>query len=676
MKNGCIYSRMVLSDIEHIQYQIIVLFLFTQIMKNSLKESRLTRWATSIKQGRNRLKKKLNKELETLLESERDVDTMAKLIYTRIRLNMEIDKDERYWEQRARANWLRSGDKNSAFFHKYATTRKRINTISRLESMEGHKITDEVEIYKTATNYFQNMFSSNVTGDSSYLLAVSLLISLRKLILLCYQHTRWKKSIKRLKGWDRLKHQDGMKYWHIVGKDVEEFCLGILNEGKDFESSNYTDIVLIPKIPNPTNLINFRPISLCTVLYKIVAKTIANRLQNYIGRCIDSAQSAFMPGRLISDNVLIAYEILHTLRQKCYGKKGLMAAKLDISKAYDRVEWGFLKDVLLKMGFAEEWVRLVMKCVSTVSYAVNINGNRGRNFKPTRGLRQGDPLSPYLFLICGKGLSTLIRLAVREGALKGVKASRRGPEVSHLLFVDDCILFGEATKERAGFLKEILKSYEQCSGQYVNFNKSMIFFSTNTSEEMKKEIEAILGMRSATSLEKYLGLPNIVGKRKKESFQNIKDNDNQRMGQWSTRGKEVFIKSVLQAIPNYAMNCFLLPKSFCEELEAIFAKFWWQHGKKKKGIHWCQWKFMCRSKEEWGMGFRNMSQFNISLLAKQGWRIINNEESLVARFRKYMFLYVEKHMGSNRYFEKKVCFGELVQETVCLLIRMHGFQMQ
>ncbi|KAA3454975.1 reverse transcriptase [Gossypium australe] len=627
-------------------------------------QSRLMRWAIAIKQGRNGLKKKLNTELESLLESERDDDTRARLIDTRIRLNMEIDKDERYWEQRARANWLQLGDKNTAFFHKYATTHKRINTISRLESVEGQEITDEGGIYETTTNYFQNLFSSNVMGDSPYLLeGITPHISkdINTVLLSTYTVEEVYQALKgmgptKALGWDGFPALFFQKYWHIIGKDVEEVCLGILNEGKDFESSNYTDIVLIPKIPNPTNLINFRPISLCTVLYKIVAKTIANRLQNFIRRCIDSAQSAFVPGRLISDNVLIAYELLHKLRQKRYGRKGLMAAKLDMSKAYDRVEWGFLKDVLLKMGFAEEWVRLVMKCVSTVSYAVNINGNRGRNFKPTRGLRRGDPLSPYLFLICGEGLSTLIRLAIREGVLKGVKASRRGPAVSHLLFADDCIVFGEATKERARFLKEILKSYEQCSGQCVNFNKSTIFFSTNTSEEMKKEIEEVLGMRSATNLEKYLGLPNIVGKRKKESFQNIKDKVTQRLGQWSTRflskgGKEIFIKSVLQAIPNYAINCFLLPKSFCEELEAIFAKFWWQHGKKKKGIHWCQWKVMCRSKEEGGMGFRDMSQFNISLLAKQGCRIISNEESLVAHVLKAKYFsnthFLNASLGNN-----------------------------
>ncbi|KAA3485113.1 reverse transcriptase [Gossypium australe] len=345
-------------------------------------------------------------------------------------------------------------------------------------------------------------------------------------------HTGNEKSFKRR---PRFKFE---KYWHIVGKDVEVFCLGILNEDKDFKSTNSTDVVLIPKTPNPTNFVNFRSISLCTVLYKIVAKTIANRLQNYIGRCIDSAQSAFVPGRLISNNMLIAYKILHTLRQKRTGKRGFMAVKLDMSKAYDRVEWGFLKDVMLRMGFAKEWVTLVMKCVSTVSYAVNINGNRGRIFQPTRGLRQGDPLNPYLFLICSEELSTLIRLAVREGVLKGVNASRRGLAISHLLFADDCILFGEATKERASFLKDILKEYEQCFNQCVNFNKLTIFFSCNTSR----------GTKSIKELDSRVRL-------------------------LSQGEKEIFIKSVLQAIPNYAMTCFLLPKSLYGELENIFAKF-------------------------------------------------------------------------------------------------------
>lgn len=215
--------------------------------------------------------------------------------------------------------------------------------------------------------------------------------------------------------------------------------MGILNDGRDLDSLNLTDIVLIPKLPNPTSLVNFRPISLSTVLYKIVAKTIPNRLQEVIGKRIDKAQSAFIPRRLITDNVLVAYELLHTLRQKQTGKNGLVVVKLDMSKAYDRVEWAFLKEVVIQIGFVAEWVTLIMKCMSTVSYIVNINGRKGDDFKPTRGLCQGNPLSPFLFLIYSEGFSSLIRMSTVDGSMEGGRASRRGPEILHLLFTDDIV---------------------------------------------------------------------------------------------------------------------------------------------------------------------------------------------------------------------------------------------
>ncbi|KAA3472533.1 reverse transcriptase [Gossypium australe] len=620
----------------------------------------LTRWASLVKMRRDGVKKELTKELETLLNGDRNEDTMAKIIDTKIHLNMEIDKDEMYWEQRARANWLQLGSKNSAFFHKYASARRRTNTIRRLEKAEGQEVTDKFEISETASDFFHDLFSSRGAGESSYLLqGIGTYISTETntALLSAYSEEEVYKALKEM-GSTKALGSDGFpalffqKYWHIVGRDVEDFCLRVLNEDKDFEGMNRTDIVFIPKSPNPTNLTNFRPISLCTILYKIVTKAIANILQDYIGSCIDNAQSAFAPGRLISDNVLIAYEILHTLRQKSSGKKGFMAVKLDMSKAYDRVEWGFLKKVMSQMGFAEKWVSLVMKCISTVSNSVNINGSRGRIFHPSRGLRQGDPLSPYLFLIYSEGLSSLIRQAVGEGFLRGVKVSRRGPEISHLLFADDCLLFGEATKERATFLKAMLRQYEHCSGQCVNFNKSTIFFSSNTAEGAKNKISEVLGVQCSTNIEKYLGLPNVVGRKKKESFQNLKNKINQRICHWSSkclsqRGKEVFIKSVLQAIPTYAITCFLLPKAQCGDLESIFAKYWWQRGKNKKGIHWCQWKFICRPKEEGGMGFRNMSQFNLALLAKQGWRIMNNADSLVTKVLKAKYFPNDQFLNSR-----------------------------
>ena len=175
----------------------------------------------------------------------------------------------------------------------------------------------------------------------------------------------------------------------------DEVCLAVLNtlnSGILPHYLNMTHIALIPKVKNPSNVTEFRPISLCNVLYKLISKVSANRLKKVLPNII--SQSAFIMGRLIYDNILAAYETLHTMHSRMKGKKGFMAVKLDMNKAYDRVEWNFLEEAMRRMGFANRWIQLIMMCVTTVRYAVVVNGNPSGCFLPSRGLRQGDSISP------------------------------------------------------------------------------------------------------------------------------------------------------------------------------------------------------------------------------------------------------------------------------------------
>lgn len=153
------------------------------------------------------------------------------------------------------------------------------------------------------------------------------------------------------------------QHWHIVGPEVTSFVLNILHGSHFPEFLNHTFISLIPKVSNPSKMKDLRPISLCNVLYKIISKVIANRLKVCLRKMVSPSQSAFVPGRLITDNVLSAFEVFHYMQKRCMSKTGYLALKLDMAKAYDRVEWAFLEHCMERMGFQAEWIALIMRCV-------------------------------------------------------------------------------------------------------------------------------------------------------------------------------------------------------------------------------------------------------------------------------------------------------------------------
>ncbi|XP_074346852.1 uncharacterized protein LOC141685659 [Apium graveolens] len=278
---------------------------------------------------------------------------------------------------------------------------------------------------------------------------------------------------------------------------------------------NATNIILIPKKKVPINMGDLRPIALCNVTYKLISKVLANRMKPILNLVVSPNQSAFIPGRLITDNIMVSFEVVHYLKRKKVGKDGYMAIKLDMSKAYDRVEWYFVEAIMRKMGFDAKWVRLVMHCMT--SHTISLGG---------------------------KTWVLFFQQEVANGA----------PSISHM-YADDSYLYCKATITEAIKVCQLLHTFETASGQQVNRQKSSIFFSKNTSD--------------------------------------------------MTRMEE---------------------------------------------IHWASWDKLCKPKNVGGMGFRKLNDFNLALLGKQAWRLLNNEESLVARVLKV------------RYFLSALCW---MQDAAC-----------
>ncbi|GLT67788.1 hypothetical protein SLA2020_400720 [Shorea laevis] len=196
------------------------------------------------------------------------------------------------------------------------------------------------------------------------------------------------------------------EYWNIVKDVVLHSIWDFFESDHLLREQNHTFIALVPKQLGPSTVNHFRPISLCNIIYKIISKILANRFKGLLHRFISPYQSAFVPSRSIHDNSIMAHKLLHTLKSK-KGRGGLMAVKIDMEKAFDKMEWNFLLAILSKLGFSPKWITWLRICITSSSFSILLNGSSHGLFSPARGLRQGDPLSPFLFILGTEVLSRL-----------------------------------------------------------------------------------------------------------------------------------------------------------------------------------------------------------------------------------------------------------------------------
>ncbi|XP_073035927.1 uncharacterized protein [Primulina eburnea] len=410
------------------------------------------------------------------------------------------------------------------------------------------------------------------------------------------------------------------KNWDTVKPDLLKVFAEFFDGGIINGITNETYICLIPKKKEAMRIKDFRPISLVTSLYKIMAKVLTNRLKKVMHNTIAQTQCAFIKGRQITDCCLIANEVVEEHRRK---KKQGWVLKVDFEKAYDNVDWRYLDFVLLKKGFGERWRKWIKGCISNVSFSVFINGRPRGKFRGERGLRQGDPLSPFLFNLVIDGLGRMIDRAKTDNILSGLVVGKEKVEVSHIQFADDTLFLVQSAdhlREAVGLLNLFCAN----SGLKINLDKSAILGLNHSDfevEEMAKE----LGCRREQWPIKYLGAPLGGNPSKMEFWEPVVSKFSKKLANWkksflSRGGRLTLIKSVLSAMPTYFMSLFKMPSRVAKYLEKLMRDFLWDGPDGEKHCHVVGWQQVCKPLARGGLGLPNLRLRNLALLGKWWWR--------------------------------------------------------
>jgi len=375
--------------------------------------------------------------------------------------------------------------------------------------------------------------------------------------------------------------------WNWANDDIYKVVKDFYTHAHLPADLNQTFIALIPKNNNPIIPQDYRPIGLCNVIYKIIAKSLANRIKNHLPNYVNQAQSAFIAHRHISSNIIITQEIIHSFNLKNWNTNAFML-KIDLAKAFDRLEWSFISEALHRLGLNTNFINLIHACISTLTLAVLVNDEPSDYFNPQRGLRQGCPLSPYLFVIAINELSIRLQEALHNNNLSGISLGMGAHPIHSLLFADDLILCGKAIVEEAQAIKTILYEFCQQSGQTPNLQKSSIYFSRNVPNHTKNQIKGIFPISNLWPNTMHLGHPMIFSHRDKNKAYNFIYNKflakfgTLKANKLNHAGRLQYIKSVLASIPIYYMSTVLFSKTFITNINTILRRFWWQEFRKNR----------------------------------------------------------------------------------------------
>jgi hypothetical protein len=532
-------------------------------------------------------------------------------------LAQAVKEKATYWKQRSKSRAVKEGDANTAFHHAQATVRMRSNNIRYVE-VQGSIIANHDGKLQALTDFFSSIIGQ--PGSSSWHFDVEALF---------HNHYRpadelvapfsEQETIEALKTMDRnsAPGPDGFgpsfyrAAWGTIKHDVMAFLSAFHQGQAQLERINRSYMVLIPKKPGAVAVDAFRPICLQNCSIKILGKVLTRRLQKEIGQMIDLHQTGFLQGRSISETFVFAAEVV----QACHKRKlPSLVLKLDFAKAFDTVNWDGLNHILRARGFHQVWCNWMQDILSSSKSAVLVNGCPGRWINCKRGLRQGDPLSPYLFLLVADTLQALIKTAA---AAKHPIDSGAPPVV--LQYADDTLIVLQGEVAAAQELKSILHRFSEATGLKINFSKSTMV-PIHMEQQLIQQCTDILGCSLQTFPQNYLGLPLSAYKLPQAAFATYVDKTDRFLSSWqasvlNNMGRVVLINSVLDSQLVYIMSATQIPPEIIKQIDRRRRAFLWS-GDKETSPAKClvAWPNVCTTKDLGGLGIRDFGTQNICLL--------------------------------------------------------------
>ena len=534
--------------------------------------------------------------------------------------------------QKSRIQWDLEGDSNTRFFHQSIQKRRAHNAI-RGVYMNSVWVQDSGRVKEAFYNYFRNVFSepheemlfqlgnglhkSLSQEDQEYLESN---FSLEEIELALKES-----NDNKAPGPDGLNFKWLKTLWPGIEQKVKEFFEKFYRTGDIPGGANSSFISLIPKVTEAKHMTDYRPISLINCSIKLLLKVLANRLKPRLSALIAEEQSAFIPGRNISDGILLANEVIHSMRVK--GGEGIVM-KIDFAKAYDSVNWNCLLHIMECMNFGPKWRMWILAILKSTKMSVLVNGSPTPEFKPGKGIRQGDPLAPYLFILIGEVLHWLLSESSRVGLIDGIEVAPGLEPITHLQYADDTILFFRDNVKSVRGIKTVLLLFQVISGLKINFGKSFIYNARNDHAALS-ESAAFLGCKVGGIPFPYLGAWIGRSPSKSDFWIPLINKIQGKLAGWKCKslneaGRITLLKACLDSIPNYWLGIHKIPKGVCRKIDVIRRRFLWGELRDPMApchrLHLIKWSTLLLPKDSGGLGLYSLENKNWAFLGKWWWR--------------------------------------------------------